>query len=133
METTQLPREGNKKAKEIAERAEEKIEGAERALKHRVEEARDLVGDLRARAEVVMRDRPYLLPVAAGALGFGVGILVGSKRSRLVLITAAGSLLSEPIREQVTRIGRQFVRDVGIDVGGEHAEDIEEEGEPSIA
>lgn len=105
---------------------EEKIETAEVALRERVEQARDLVEDLRDRAEMAFHERPYLLPVATGALGLGVGVLIGSKLSRLLLLTAAGALLSDTVRAQVGRMSRDFIRDLSDrldardDANGEH-------------
>lgn len=132
METTQHQKTGINKtannaidaAEEKIDAVEEKIEGAETALKERVEQARDLVEDLRDRAEMAFHERPYLLPVATGALGLGIGVLIGSKLSRIILFTAAGALLSETVRGQVAKISRDFIKDLGAD-GGE-SEDVEE-------
>lgn len=111
---------------------EEKMETAEVALRERVEQARDLVEDLRDRAEMAFHERPYLLPVATGALGLGVGILIGSKLSRLVLLTAAGALLSDTVRTQVARVSRDFIRDLGERLEEGEGEDVEQiEGQPS--
>jgi len=110
---------------------EEKVEDAEIALRERVEHARDIVEDLRDRAEMAFHERPYLLPVATGALGLGVGVLIGSKLSRLILFTAAGALLSDTVRTQVAKVSRDFIKDLGdkldAEEGGEDVEDIDGE------
>ena len=132
METTQA-KNGITQAK-TTKALEEKVEGAEVALRERVEHARDLVEDLRDRAEMAFHERPYLLPVATGALGLGVGVLIGSKLSRLVLITAAGALLSDTVRTQVARMSRDFIKDLGDKLEAGEGEDMEDdmEGEPSV-
>ncbi len=106
---------------------EQKVEGAEDVLRERVEQARDMALDLRERAEMLLHERPYLLPVATGALGFGLGLLVGSKLTRVLLFTAAGAMLSDKVRGQVARIGRDFIRDIGVGMEDEahHDEEIE--------
>ena len=132
METTQA-KNGITQAK-TTKALEEKMETAEMALRERVEQARDLVEDLRDRAEMAFHERPYLLPVATGALGLGVGILIGSKLSRLVLLTAAGALLSDTVRTQIARVSRDFIRDLGerLESGEGDGEDVERtEGQPS--
>jgi len=132
METTQA-KNGITQAK-TTKVLEEKAENVEMALRERVEQARDLVEDLRDRAEMAFHERPYLLPVATGALGLGVGILIGSKLSRLVLLTAAGALLSDTVRTQVAKISRDFIRDLGDRLEAGEGEDVEEtEGQPSAA
>ena len=131
METTQA-KNGITQAK-TTKALEEKMETAEVALRERVEQARDLVEDLRDRAEMAFHERPYLLPVATGALGLGVGVLIGSKLSRLVLITAAGALLSDTVRTQVARMSRDFIKDLGERLeAGEGEEGEESEGQQSI-
>lgn len=129
METTQA-KNGITQAK-TTKALEEKMETAEMALRERVEQARDLVEDLRDRAEMAFHERPYLLPVATGALGLGVGVLIGSKLSRLVLLTAAGALLSDTVRTQVARISRDFIKDLGERLEAGEGEDVEQpEGQP---
>ena len=132
METTQA-KNGITQAK-TTKALEEKVEGAEVALRERVEHARDLVEDLRDRAEMAFHERPYLLPVATGALGLGVGVLIGSKLSRLILFTAAGALLSDTVRTQVAKISRDFIKDLGDKLEAGEGEDMEDdmEGEPSV-
>jgi len=112
---------------------EDKMETAEMAVRERVEQARDLVEDLRDRAEMAFHERPYLLPVATGALGLGVGVLIGSKLSRLVLLTAAGALLSDTVRTQVARLSRDFIKDLGERLEAGEGEDVEQPESESIA
>lgn len=112
---------------------EKKIARTETAIKERVEHARDLVEDLRDRAEIAFHERPYLLPLATGALGLGIGVLIGSKLSRILLFTATGALLSETFRDQIARLSRELIHDLGERLGASEAEDIEgvDSGEPS--
>lgn len=105
---------------------EEKMEHAEMALRERVEQARDLVDDLRDRAETAFHERPYLLPVATGALGLGVGILIGSKLSRLIFLTAAGALLSDTVRGQLAKMSRDFISDLSARLEAGEGEDVEQ-------
>lgn len=136
MDTTQTKNNGTitKATKATTKAVEEKVENAETALRERVEQARDLVDDLRDRAEMAFHERPYLLPVATGALGLGVGVLIGSKLSRLIFFTAAGALLSDTVRGQVVKISRDLMKDLGdkLDAGEGEGEDVEDtNGEPS--
>lgn len=115
------------------EALEEQAEHVESALRERVEQARDLVEELRDRAEMAFHERPYLLPVATGALGFGVGVLVGSKLSRIILFTAAGSLLSSAVRGQVAKISRDFIKDLGAKLEEDEEKESESESESETA
>jgi hypothetical protein len=110
-------------AQSAEQKVEDKVESAEVALRERVEQARDLVEDLRDRAEMAFHERPYLLPVATGVLGLGVGVLIGSKLSRVLLLTATGALLSDTVRGQVAKLSRDFIKDLSERLD---AEDIEE-------
>lgn len=92
-------------------------------LRERMDHARDVVEDVRERAEVIFHDRPYLVPIAAGALGLGVGMLLGSKLTRFIVFTAVGTLLSDVLGGEIKRISRDFVSDMQNRLGeGERAE-----------
>ncbi|MBX3192553.1 MAG: hypothetical protein KF819_36550 [Labilithrix sp.] len=80
-------------------------------LRERVDHVKDIVDDVRERAELSFRERPYLVPIAAGAFGFGVGVLVGSRLARLLVIAGVGTLLSETLGPEIKRISRDFVSD----------------------
>jgi hypothetical protein len=79
------------------------------ALRDRVEHVRDIVENVRDQAEVAFRDRPYLVPVAAGAVGLGIGVLLGSKLTRFLVFTAVGTLLSDALGGEIKRMAGQFV------------------------
>jgi hypothetical protein len=78
-------------------------------LRDRVEGVRDVIDNVRDRAEVAFRDRPYLVPVAAGALGLGIGLLLGSKLTRFIVFTAVGTLITDTFGGQIKRLSRDFV------------------------
>ncbi len=78
-------------------------------LRERVEHVRDVVENVRNKAEVAFRDRPYLVPVAAGAVGLGIGILLGSKLTRFVLFTAVGALLSDALGGEIKRLASEYI------------------------
>jgi hypothetical protein len=120
METT--PRKNEKgKGSKHARRGESISPGMqEMALQERVEQVRDLVDDLRDRAEIAFHERPYLLPVATGALGLGVGVLIGSKLSRLLLLTAAGAMLSDQFRAELIRASRRLLDEIRSTTGDEN-------------
>jgi ElaB/YqjD/DUF883 family membrane-anchored ribosome-binding protein len=121
--TTQNQKNGTTKSKSI-EAVEEQVEHVETALKQRVDQVSDIVEDVRDRVEMAIHDRPYLVPAAAGALGLGVGILIGSKLSRMLVLGAAGALLSETVRTQVLKAGKQILNNLAEDL--DESEDVEE-------
>jgi len=78
-------------------------------LREKVEHVRDIVENVRDKAEVAFRDRPYLVPVAAGAVGLGIGVLLGSKITRFILFTAVGGILSEALGGEIKRMAGEFM------------------------
>lgn len=94
-----------KKAKKIQAVSEDAAEG----LRDRVEHVRDIVENVRDKAEVAFRDKPYLVPVAAGAVGLGIGVLLGSKLTRFILFTAVGTLLSDALGGEIKRMAGDFI------------------------
>jgi ElaB/YqjD/DUF883 family membrane-anchored ribosome-binding protein len=132
METTQgkndLTTAAKKGAGRAARAAEKAYDENKEAIEHRVDDVRDLVEDLRDRVELAFHERPYLLPVATGALGLGVGVLIGSKLSRVLFVAAAGAMLSDQVRGQLLQIGRQVIDNLGEGrVGdGQESSDIED-------
>ena len=94
-----------------------RIGGAEHGLRQRVDQARDLVENVRDKAEMTFREKPYLLPLAAGAVGVGVGMLLGSKVLRFVAFTAVGTILSEALGGEIKRISKDFIEDLQSRLG----------------
>lgn len=99
-------------------------EGIEDALREHVEHVRDVLEhvrddleQVREDAQLVLRDNPYLLPVAAGAVGLGVGVLIGSRLARRLLLVAAGAIVSDAIGGEVKRLAGDFMHDVERGLG----------------
>jgi len=122
--TTTSNKNGVTKSKGL-EAVQDEVENVGTALQERVAEARDMVEDLRDRAEMAIHERPYIVPVAAGALGLGVGILIGSKLTRIIALGVAGALLSDTVRTQLFAIGKDLIKNMS-DKLDEGSEDIEE-------
>lgn len=127
MDTTTQVKNGISKAKATTDQAfdaaSDQAEEVGVALEQRIEQARDIIEDLRDRAELAFHERPYLLPVATGALGLGVGVLIGSKLSRMIVIGAAGALLSDTVRTQLARTAKELIASLGEE--DEEEEDVE--------
>jgi len=92
-------------------------------LRERVEQARDVVENVREKAEVAFRDKPYLVPVTAGAVGFGLGMLFGSKLMRFVLFTAGATILTETLGGEIKRMSKDFVADLQDRLGEDEGEE----------
>lgn len=118
-------------SKSKKQKASSKLSGASGddapvALRDRVEHVRDIVENVRDRAEVAFREKPYLVPAAAGAVGFGIGVLFGSKLTRLLVITAVGTVLSDVLGGEVKRLAGDFVSEFQHRLGeGEDSEEVE--------
>lgn len=82
------------------------------AIRERVEQARDMIENVREKAEITFKEKPYLVPVTAGAVGFGLGLLFGSKLVRFVAFTAVGTLLTDALGGEIKRISSDFVGDL---------------------
>lgn len=123
--TTTQGKNGISKNKGI-EAVEEQVENVGAALQERVGQVSDIVEDVRDRVEMALHERPYLLPAAAGALGVGVGILIGSKLSRMLVLGAAGALLSDTVRTQALKIGKELIDNLSEQLDAGEEEDVEE-------
>lgn len=91
-------------------------------MRERVEHARDVVDNIREKAELAFRDKPYLLPVAAGAVGFGLGVVFGSKIMRFVVFTAGATILTETLGGEIKRMSKDFIADLQDRLGDDEGE-----------
>jgi hypothetical protein len=73
-------------------------------VKQRFDSMKHMADDLRERAQDAFRDKPYLVPVTAGAVGLGVGLLLGSKLTRLLALAAVGTFVKETFGSDIQRI-----------------------------
>lgn len=103
-------------------------EDAAAGLRDKVEHVRDIVENVRDQAEVAFRDKPYLVPVAAGALGLGIGVLLGSRITRFILFTAVGTLLSDALGGEIKRYAGDFLSEFQNRLGEGEGEGAEAEG-----
>ena len=117
--------ENGTKAKKTKAAREVTVEAGE-AIRDRMEHVRDVVEDVRERAEVTFREKPYLVPVAAGAVGFGVGLLFGSKITRFLVLTAVGTVMSEVVGGEVKRLAGDFFSEFQNRLTAGETEDSEE-------
>jgi hypothetical protein len=101
---------------------ESSLQNGRADLRQRVDHARDVMESVREKAEMAIRDKPYLLPVAAGAVGFGIGVLFGSKLMRFVVLTAGAALLSETVGGEIKRMSRDFMEDLQDRLDGDEGE-----------
>ncbi len=111
-----------KKSKKIEAVGEEAALG----LRERAEHVRDIVENVREKAEVAFRDKPYLVPVAAGAVGLGIGVLLGSKITRFILFTAVGTILSDALGGEIKRLAGDFMGEFKNQLGEGEEEDFDE-------
>lgn len=82
------------------------------SIRERVDHARDIIDNVRDKAEAAFREKPYLVPVTAGAVGFGVGLLFGSKLMRFLFLTAVGTILTDTLGGEIKRLSSEFMQDL---------------------
>ena len=98
------------------------LSGEQQGIRERVDQARDVVENVREKAQIAFQEKPYLLPVAAGAVGLGVGMLLGSKIMRFVLFTAGATILTETLGGEIKRMSKDFIEDLQDRLGGDEGE-----------
>jgi len=96
--------------------------GGDHGIRERVEQARDVVENVREKAQLAFQEKPYLLPVAAAGVGFGVGLLLGSKIMRFVLFSAGAAILSETVGGEIKRMSKDFIEDLQDRLGNDDGE-----------
>jgi hypothetical protein len=101
--------------------------GISESIKDRAARARHIVEQVRDRAEDTFREKPYMLPVAAGALGLGVGLLLGSKLTRFIVFTAVGTLIAETFGGELRQVARQLVGEFQKNLGQGSMHEVDEE------
>jgi tetrahydromethanopterin S-methyltransferase subunit F len=84
----------------------------EPSLRERIGHARHVVENVRDQTKVALRDNPYILPLAAGAMGLAVGVLLGSRLARFLVVSAAGSVIVDAVSDEVRRVAGKFLRDL---------------------
>lgn len=101
-------------AGEMLESVEQGMEEKMEAVREQVEHVRDFALEMRDKAKVAFEEKPYLVPLAAGALGVGVGVLLGSKLTRFLVVTAVGTLLTDFVGTTVKRMGKDFLSELQL-------------------
>jgi|GEM_PF-2200594 len=81
--------------------------------------------DARDRLQDVIEKRPLAIPLAAAAIGVGIGALWGSKLARFVVLSAIGGAIADSLSHDLQRI----TRDV-IDEMRERLDDVARADEP---
>ena len=81
-------------------------------VKERLESARDALEDVKEKAEAVFAERPYLVPLTAGAVGFGLGMLFGSRLARFAVVTVVGAVVSDVVGGEAKRLAGAFMKDM---------------------
>lgn len=125
METTATETKNGSSTKKSIDNVEEQVHNVEVALQERVAQVSDIVEDVRDRVEMAIHERPYIVPVAAGALGLGVGVLIGSKLTRVIALGFAGALLNDAVRGQIVNMTKDFVKTLADKMDEESGEDVE--------
>lgn len=84
------------------------------AGKRRVTKANAAAMAVRVRDAAIeaARERPYLVPVAAGAVGLGLGVLLSSKVTRFIMVTALGTVISETLGDEIRRFSGDLIEDL---------------------
>lgn len=96
-------------------------------LRDRAEHVRDFVEGVRDQAETTFRDKPYMVPVAACALGVGIGVLLGSRLTRFLVFSTVGAIVSDVFGGELKRLSRDFVDNLQLRMAeGEEGEDVTE-------
>ena len=97
---------------------ENAVEGAMDQVHTTVEGVQDKLVDIRESASILLRDKPYVVAAAAGAVGLALGLTLGSKLLRLLAVTAVGAVLSDQFGDAVSSRIRTAVTDFTDELKG---------------
>lgn len=92
-----------------------RIQKAEKKIAH---DARGLVDQLRdvpSLLERELKNNPYRVLGIAGAAGFGLGAMFGSRLLRVMLISAGGYAVNELLRTRISRLVDESALDRATD------------------